>query len=262
MASALLSRFDLVFILMDKPNADHDKKISEHIMRTHALAQGQNINASSSSLNSSTQNGVNSENEYLTLSQRLRREMKNYETRSLRPELFRKYITYAKKYVHPAMTPAAAKILQKLYLTMRSQSTLGDSIPVTTRHLESLIRLSQARARIELREEVTEQDAHDVADLWHESLLDAFTNEVGVIDVGRRGGVSLSKQVKALVGFLSKEAQIRGSNMFTKSEIQEAIGKLKVDPGKVHDVNSIIDVMRTECYLLLKGPKQYQLITG
>ena len=35
---------------------------------------------------------------------------------------------------------------------MRAQSTLGNSIPVTTRHLESLIRLSQARARLELRE--------------------------------------------------------------------------------------------------------------
>lgn len=35
---------------------------------------------------------------------------------------------------------------------MRAQSSLGNSIPVTTRHLESLIRLSQARARLELRE--------------------------------------------------------------------------------------------------------------
>ena len=35
---------------------------------------------------------------------------------------------------------------------MRAQSSLGKSIPVTTRHLESLIRLSQARARLELRQ--------------------------------------------------------------------------------------------------------------
>lgn len=39
-----------------------------------------------------------------------------------------------------------AQVLQRLYLTMRAQSALGTSIPVTTRHLESLIRLSQARA--------------------------------------------------------------------------------------------------------------------
>lgn len=38
MSAALLSRFDLVFILLDRPDEEHDKKLSEHIMRTHALA--------------------------------------------------------------------------------------------------------------------------------------------------------------------------------------------------------------------------------
>ena len=38
MSAALLSRFDLVFILLDRPDQEHDKKLSEHIMRTHALA--------------------------------------------------------------------------------------------------------------------------------------------------------------------------------------------------------------------------------
>ena len=44
------------------------------------------------------------------------------------------------------------QVLQRLYLTMRAESSLGNSIPVTTRHLESLIRLSQARARLDLRQ--------------------------------------------------------------------------------------------------------------
>lgn len=48
--------------------------------------------------------------------------------------------------------PSLSQVLQRLYLTMRAQSSLGNSIPVTTRHLESLIRLSQARARLDLRE--------------------------------------------------------------------------------------------------------------
>jgi DNA replicative helicase MCM subunit Mcm2 (Cdc46/Mcm family) len=66
-------------------------------------------------------------------------------------------LTVMDRYCHPRLTPAAAKVLQKHYLTMRSSvaSANDDSIPVTTRHLESLIRLSQARARMELREEVS-----------------------------------------------------------------------------------------------------------
>jgi DNA replicative helicase MCM subunit Mcm2 (Cdc46/Mcm family) len=104
-----------------------------------------------------------------TLSQRLRRAVAGYSdmlgaemdinsggpvARLLHNEVMRKYIEYAKRYCNPKLTKAAAKVLQRLYLTMRAQSSLGNSIPVTTRHLESLIRLSQARARLELREEV------------------------------------------------------------------------------------------------------------
>ena len=73
----------------------------------------------------------------------------------LNPDAFRKYVEYAKLYVHPRLTPRAAKVLQKFYLTMRSEALIGNgTIPVTTRNLESLIRLAQARAKLELREEV------------------------------------------------------------------------------------------------------------
>ena len=40
-------------------------------------------------------------------------------------EILRKYIEYARRYCHPRLTKAAAKVLQRLYLTMRAQSALG-----------------------------------------------------------------------------------------------------------------------------------------
>ena len=43
--------------------------------------------------------------------------------------------------------------------------------------------------------QVTEDDANDVVQLLQESLLDAYTDELGQIDAGRRGGISLAKQV-------------------------------------------------------------------
>ena len=55
---------------------------------------------------------------------------------------------------------------------------------------------------------------------------------------------------------LRREGQRRGGSMlFTHKEISEYVSLLKLK----NDVGSIIDVMRTECYLLLKGPKLYQL---
>lgn len=51
---------------------------------------------------------------------------------------------------------------QDFYLELRKQHQTRDSTPITTRQLESLIRLTEARARLELREEATKHDAEDV----------------------------------------------------------------------------------------------------
>lgn len=161
-AAALLSRFDLVFILLDKPDERHDRMISEHIMRTHMLAnssgqatdgKGEGDSESFAARFAGMRDGGTT-TEHSTLSQRLRSDAARFAGHALPIDVFRSYIEYAKEWCHPKMTRAAAKVLQKLYLTMRAQSNSGESVPVTTRNLESLIRLAQARARADLRDEV------------------------------------------------------------------------------------------------------------
>ncbi len=266
MAAALLSRFDLVFILLDRPDANHDRLISEHIMRTHSLANSNtddSANKNPTSLSSifaakDTITRDSSDGNIQSLSQRLRNEAGMYANHTLSNEIFRSYIEYAKTFCFPKLTKSAAKVLQKLYLTMRAQSSLGNSIPVTTRNLESLIRLAQARARLDLREEVTVNDANDVVQLLQESLLDAFTTETGEMEFSsRKGGISTAKSIKSLIKLMTREAAIKGSNIFSKYEISEYVNKLKLDK----DVDTLIESMRTECYLLLKGPKLYGLNT-
>ncbi|KAA8518205.1 hypothetical protein F0562_015679 [Nyssa sinensis] len=57
------------------------------------------------------------------------------------------------------MSKPAAEILQKFYLQLRDHNTSADGTPITARQLESLVRLAAARARLDLREEITAQDA-------------------------------------------------------------------------------------------------------
>lgn len=57
--------------------------------------------------------------------------------------LLRKYISYARQYVHPSLSPEAARTLQGFYLSLRSQAHSADATPITTRQLESLIRLTE-----------------------------------------------------------------------------------------------------------------------
>ncbi|KAJ1970323.1 DNA replication licensing factor mcm8, partial [Dimargaris verticillata] len=111
------------------------------------------------------------------------------------PSLLRKYIAYARKYVQPRLSSEASNAIQQFYLKLRTQRKSVDSTPITTRQLESLIRLAEARARIELREQVTKQDAQDVIDLMHYSLFEAFEDDVGDVDFSRsQMGTGMSKR--------------------------------------------------------------------
>ena len=56
-------------------------------------------------------------------------------------------------------------VLQDFYITLRKQHQGQDSTPITTRQLESLIRLTESRARLELREVATKEDAEDVIEI-------------------------------------------------------------------------------------------------
>ena len=60
------------------------------------------------------------------------------------------------------------------YLELRKNNHNIDSTPITTRKLESLIRLTQARAKCELRTEATVQDAEDVIEIMKFSMFDSF----------------------------------------------------------------------------------------
>lgn len=48
----------------------------------------------------------------------------------------------------------------RFYVLLRKRNHTMDSTPITTRQLEALVRLAQARAKLELREVVTEQASY------------------------------------------------------------------------------------------------------
>lgn len=54
---------------------------------------------------------------------------------------------------------------------------------MTARQLESLVRLAEARARVEMREHVTRQDAIDVVEVMNESLFDKSMDARGFADL-------------------------------------------------------------------------------
>ena len=154
------------------------------------------------------------EEESPSLSYRLRKHA-SLASDPIPPVLLRKYLAFVHQSVNPRLTSGAAKVLKTFYMSLRDKYGDDDSIPITMRQLESLIRLSQARARLERRDEVMVEDAQDIVDLMKESLYEVLSDDMGYVDFQRNMGSSKSKQTKLFIAALTREAERRSSALFS-----------------------------------------------
>lgn len=150
----LLSRFDLVYLMLDKVDERSDRQLARHLANMYI--EDAPLNAARSEILPV---------DFLTL-----------------------YISYAKENVHPRLTPEAKTELVKSYVAMRK---LGDDvrssekrITATTRQLESMIRLSEAHAKMKLKETVNVDDVKEAVRLIKSAIKDYATDpRTGRIDM-------------------------------------------------------------------------------
>ncbi|KAJ1974622.1 DNA helicase mcm9 [Dimargaris xerosporica] len=135
LASPLLSRFDLVLVLLDLPNETWDQVVSSFILQTEC---GDRLDALPST-------------SIWTL------------------DKLQAYLQYTKATFKPVQSRASQQILSQYY-QMQRQGDSRNAARTTVRLLESLIRLSQAHARLMARNVVTVQDAVTVIVLMETSM--------------------------------------------------------------------------------------------
>uniref|UniRef100_A0A671V2L0 DNA helicase MCM8 n=1 Tax=Sparus aurata TaxID=8175 RepID=A0A671V2L0_SPAAU len=259
MGSALLSRFDVVFLLLDIPDESHDRRLSEHVMANRA-GGGRTSSAMVTRTNSELETSILLDHSDMPLSERL--QIPADESVDAIPAcLLRKYISYARQYVHPTLSPEAAQSIQEFYLSLRSQAHTADSTPITTRQLESLIRLTEARARLDLREKATKGDAEDVVEIMKHSLADTYSDGLGNLDFGRSqlgAGMSQRSAAKRLVNALHSHAQRTNQMQFDLQTLRSVAERMNI---KVMDFEGLVSSLNEQGFLLKKGPKLYQLQT-
>uniref|UniRef100_A0A3P9N8Q9 DNA helicase MCM8 n=1 Tax=Poecilia reticulata TaxID=8081 RepID=A0A3P9N8Q9_POERE len=259
MGSALLSRFDVVFLLLDIPDESHDRKLSEHVMANRA-GKGRTSSATVTRTSNDPETSILLQHAAMPLSERL--QFPANESVDVIPTcLLRKYISYARQYVRPTLSPEAAKTLQDFYLSLRSQAHSADATPITTRQLESLIRLTEARAKLELREVATQSDAEDVVEIMKHSLADTYSDGLGNLDFERSqlgSGMSQRGAAKRLVSALHSHAQRTNQKQFDLQTIRSVADKMNI---KVMDFQGLLSSLNEQGFLLKKGPKLYQLQT-
>lgn len=261
MNTALLSRFDLIFILMDKPDGEMDQYLSRHVMALHsgnATTAPAFRGSTSQEFDPSQGSGVKADMS-LPLEERLR--MTSDDNMELIPlPLLRKYIAYARQYVHPRLSREAAAVLQEFYLMLRAKHRSPDGTPVTTRQLESLIRMAEAKARMELREVVTRRDAMDVIEIMTFSLRDAFgPNDAHPGSQGQsQSGQGKGASMKRYVAELQRIAFENSSNMFTQDQLYNTFQGMQLR-GITGGFMAFLDTLNHQNFLLKKGPRTYQL---
>jgi len=263
MNSALLSRFDLVFILLDKADEELDSILSEHVMSLHSehhrSSSNRTVTVERGSENADS--ALQQWNSDKPLSERLKVNRKE-QFDAIPSQLLRKYVQYARKYVHPKLSTEAATVLQEFYLHLRKKNQGANSTPITTRQLEALIRLTEARSRLELREKATAQDAMEVVEIMKNSMVDTFSDELGVLDYTRSqngSGMSKRAQCKKFIGELSRISEREGNSLFNVDQMYRIATQLKLQPGNFDD---FISSLNNQNFLLKKGPRLYQLQTA
>lgn len=128
----LLSRFDLVLVLLDSPQKDWDKRVSTFLLQ-QAVNAGKQVKSKGKAKGKSVgpdtgsgQTGVDESWSVLKL---------------------RDYIAYVKSTFQPVMSVEAKQLLMRYYQIQR-QSEDRSQGRTTVRLLESLVRLSEAHAKI------------------------------------------------------------------------------------------------------------------
>ena len=176
---ALLSRFDVILTVMDKPDEKRDDVISKHILQVHVAGE--------------MREGAGKPREDAGWDDSVGTVITPLYDRGF----LRKYIAYSKTNIVPVLTPKATEALHKFYATIRkSWGGESDTVAITARQLESLIRLAEASARMRLSTIATEDDAKLAISIL-EYYLDKTAGVDGKYDIDRiTTGVSASLRDK------------------------------------------------------------------
>ncbi|MDD1743460.1 MAG: ATPase, partial [Methanomassiliicoccales archaeon] len=181
---ALMSRFDMIFAMTDKPDAEKDSRITKHILSAHRRGEI-----------------FENEDKMVEDSDDIKRMLE--ETEGLKPtytkDFFRKYIAYSKRF-SPILSDDAMRLITDNYLMIRKQGEgEGKSVPITARQLEAYVRLSEASARARLSKVVTLDDAKRAVGIV-EYYLRKIAGEGGGLDIDIIAtGTSKSQREQILV---------------------------------------------------------------
>ncbi|TLD10917.1 hypothetical protein PgNI_06262 [Pyricularia grisea] len=237
----LLSRFDLVYLILDRVDEKNDRRLAKHLLSMYLEDKPES---------------ASSNNEILPV------------------EFLTSYISYARANIHPTISQEAARELVDAYVEMRK---LGEDvrsaekrITATTRQLESMIRLSEAHAKMRLASEVSASDVREANRLIKSALKTAATDAQGRIDMSlltegtsaaeRRRREDLKAAVLALL-----DEMTAGGHQVRYSEVARRLSEGASVPVEASDFAECIRALEMDGAVTITGEgprKQIRRITA
>lgn len=186
--NSLLSRFDLLFLILDKAEMDTDAALSRHVLHVHRF---------------------------------LKNPEKNFTP--ITPAAMKHFISVARNVI-PTVPQELTSYIVEAYVTLRGQDGNGpgtrsgrssDQNVMTPRQLLSILRLSQGLARLRLADTISHEDVDESIRLTHaskSSLLDDTTTVAG-------GNEDMISSIYAIVRDFASQQQNSGKVAYAQVEV-------------------------------------------
>uniref|UniRef100_A0A8D3BBW6 DNA replication licensing factor MCM4 n=1 Tax=Scophthalmus maximus TaxID=52904 RepID=A0A8D3BBW6_SCOMX len=144
----LLSRFDLIFLMLDPQDEAYDRRLAHHLVSLYYQSKEQ------------------IEEEFLDMA------------------VLKDYIAYARTYINPRLNEEASQALIEAYVDMRKIGSGRGMVSAYPRQLESLIRLAEAHAKVRFSDKVETIDVEEAKRLHREALKQSATDpRTGFVDI-------------------------------------------------------------------------------
>ncbi|MFA5771183.1 MAG: minichromosome maintenance protein MCM [Thermoplasmata archaeon] len=225
---ALLSRFDIIFSIRDKPNEAIDGELAEHVLKAHLFGEIKKHRALKGDEKFKEKDEIESATGVMPVIDR---------------ELLRKYVAYAKKNVIPVMTPDTLEKIKETYVNIRKRGGGENTpVPITPRYLEGFVRLAEASAKARLSDEVAIEDVNRADDIIVKYMNRIAMSETGVWDIDMiTSGIShsqrdiISKIYDIIKDLCKKSKESGGEGVAPRNDIINAAEEAGMPRSKIEE---------------------------
>jgi len=158
LSDPILSRFDILCVLRDEADDVKDTALADHVVCSHIRSHPD----------------ATAEDKAI----RARAQMQTSHVQPIDQDLLQKYVIYARQKVFPKWGDTDREKLSRFYAEMRRASFDQGGAPMTVRHVDGMLRIAEANARMELRQHVTSKDVDNAIAIMLESFIQSQKHNV------------------------------------------------------------------------------------